>query len=89
MVYISEDRQKYGLIVPMSVSGKYHASPPQAAFQENRASSIPSERRISGEYMERLAIKAPDGDFVVNNLSGGNQQKVSVAKALATELRGS
>ena len=33
--------------------------------------------------MEDLSIKAPDSDFVVEQLSGGNQQKVSVGKALA------
>ncbi len=30
-----------------------------------------------------MHIKAPDGEFLVTNLSGGNQQKVSVSKALA------
>ena len=30
-----------------------------------------------------MSIKAPNSDFIVENLSGGNQQKLSVAKALA------
>jgi ABC-type sugar transport system ATPase subunit len=87
MVYISEDRQKYGLIVPMSVSENITLPLLRSLSRKTGIIDSQSERRISGEYMERLAIKAPSGDFVVNNLSGGNQQKVSVAKALATAPR--
>jgi ABC-type sugar transport system ATPase subunit len=43
------------------------------------------EQSVTEEYKKKLDIKAPDGDFIVNNLSGGNQQKVSVAKSLAVE----
>jgi ABC-type sugar transport system ATPase subunit len=32
-------------------------------------------------------IKAPDADFVVENLSGGNQQKVAIAKAVQLKPR--
>ena len=35
--------------------------------------------------MKEITIKAPSPDFTVNNLSGGNQQKVSIAKALAIQ----
>jgi ABC-type sugar transport system ATPase subunit len=86
IVYISEDRQKYGLVVPMSVSENITFA---ILLRISRGGIIDakSERKTSDEYMERLAIKAPNGSFVVNNLSGGNQQKVSVAKALATVPR--
>ncbi len=84
IVYISEDRQKYGLVVPMSISE--NITLPLLAKISRGMGIIDraAEREINDSYMERLAIKAPDGGFVVNNLSGGNQQKVSVAKALAT-----
>ena len=87
IVYISEDRQKYGLIVPMSVS--VNITLPLFARISRRPGIIDAsaERAINDTYMERLSIKAPNGDFIVNNLSGGNQQKVSVAKALATTPR--
>jgi ABC-type sugar transport system ATPase subunit len=87
IVYISEDRQKYGLVVPMTVSE--NITLPLLRKLSRRMGIIDSraERKINDEYMERLAIKAPNGEFLVNNLSGGNQQKVSVAKALATMPR--
>jgi ABC-type sugar transport system ATPase subunit len=87
IVYISEDRQKYGLIIPMSVSENITLPLLRNLSRKMGIIDSQSERRINDEYMEKLAIKATGGDFVVNNLSGGNQQKVSVAKALATTPR--
>ena len=42
------------------------------------------ERKIAGEYVERFSIKTPSLDTPVGNLSGGNQQKVALARWLAT-----
>lgn len=87
IAYISEDRQKYGLVVAMSV--KENISFPLLSELARKLGIIDraKENQISSSYVESLAIKAPHSDFLVNNLSGGNQQKVSVAKALATEPR--
>ncbi len=43
------------------------------------------ERELVGGYVERLRVKTPSLDQPVGNLSGGNQQKVVLAKWLATE----
>ena len=85
--YISEDRQKYGLVIPMTV--KENITFPLLGRLAGLLGIINAarERQISGAYIRQLSIKTPGVDFVVNNLSGGNQQKVSVAKALATEPR--
>lgn len=87
IVYISEDRQKYGLVAPMSI--KENITMPLLGRISGVLGLIDraKEAQISGTYIADLAIKTPDADFIVNNLSGGNQQKVSVAKALATEPR--
>ena len=45
--------------------------------------NIQKEKELAAEYIQDISIKAPDGEFLVTNLSGGNQQKVAVAKALA------
>jgi ABC-type sugar transport system ATPase subunit len=87
MVYISEDRQKYGLVVPMAIRENITFPLLRRISSALGIIDARKDRKISGDYIDSLDIKAPSGDSVVNNLSGGNQQKVSVAKALATEPR--
>ncbi|MEG1515924.1 MAG: sugar ABC transporter ATP-binding protein [Clostridia bacterium] len=43
------------------------------------------ERRLVDEYIRSMTIKTPSMEQLVKNLSGGNQQKVAVAKWLATQ----
>jgi ABC-type sugar transport system ATPase subunit len=43
------------------------------------------EREISQSYIEKMQIKTPDEKQIVELLSGGNQQKVVLAKWLASE----
>ena len=84
IAYVSEDRGKLGLVTRMSV--KNNISMPQ--MENISAYGFLSEHReneLSNKYIKELGIKAPDGDFMVDNLSGGNQQKVSVSKALALQ----
>jgi len=45
------------------------------------------ERSLAEEYVGRLAIRTPSSDQLVGNLSGGNQQKVVLARWLATHPR--
>ena len=43
------------------------------------------ERRLAAGFVERFAIKTPSLDTPVGHLSGGNQQKVALARWLATK----
>jgi L-arabinose transport system ATP-binding protein len=45
------------------------------------------ERRIGSEYVKRLAVKTPSLDQEVGKLSGGNQQKVVLARWLAAKAK--
>jgi ABC-type sugar transport system ATPase subunit len=84
IVYVSEDRKANGLITQMTI-------------KENMTLSIldklsgwlglksQQENELVDAYSERLRIKAGSSSLVLNNLSGGNQQKVSVAKALVAD----
>ena len=83
IVYVSEDRGKYGLVIDMNI--EQNISMPQL---KNFARifdilDVKKERKMARQYIDDVGIKAPDGKFTVTNLSGGNQQKVAIAKALA------
>lgn len=82
IVYVSEDRSKYGIITRMSV--KENISLPQLKkMTKHGFVDFYAEEELGKEYIEKFDIKAPGTEFIVGNLSGGNQQKTSVAKAVA------
>ncbi len=79
--YLSEDRKRYGIILDKTI-----AENSTMAYLEKFMSGVfinkRRERNIAGEYVEKLKTKTPTVDTAVINLSGGNQQKVVVAKWL-------
>lgn len=81
LIYVSEDRKKYGLVVPMTIKENMTMS---ILYRISKGSFIDfkEENSVVEKYMEDLGVKAPNKDFIVENLSGGNQQKVLVAKSL-------
>ncbi len=85
IVYVSEDRGKYGLIVDMSIENNISLPQLQKLRKTLDFLDVKKEKTLAGKYIQEMGIKAPDGEFLVTNLSGGNQQKVSVSKALALE----
>ena len=56
-----------------------------AASDEERESLKAKEKEVSERYVKELATKTPSGDQLVVNLSGGNQQKVVIAKWLTRD----
>ena len=49
-----------------------------------KAISKAEAQKLADEYIEKLEIKTPSADQLIKNLSGGNQQKVILARWLAT-----
>jgi rhamnose transport system ATP-binding protein len=84
--YVPEDRGTQGLVRPMSIEHNLTLTAlravSRASFLDRRA-----ERRLAGEAMRRFGIRASGIGQLVNQLSGGNQQKVVLAKWLATAPR--
>jgi len=81
--FITEDRKLEGLVLQMTVA----ASISLARIEQIERFGLLSttlETRLAQDYVERLRIKTPSIQQIVENLSGGNQQKVIIAKWLAT-----
>lgn len=83
IVYVSEDRGKYGLVIDMSIEQNITLPQLQNFTKSMNLLDKNKEDAIGEQYIKEVGIKAPNPDFLVANLSGGNQQKVSVSKALA------
>ena len=74
---VSEDRRAYGLVPTMSVQHNLTLTNLRRPLLDRRA-----ENAVADEQISRFAIKAAGRDQNVLALSGGNQQKVVLAKAL-------
>ena len=83
IAFLTEDRKKNGLLMLSDIKNNIvfgNLADVCSAFGINAR----KVRRVADTYMQSLKIKAPSSDFMVANLSGGNQQKVVLAKALNT-----
>ncbi|MBN2326044.1 MAG: sugar ABC transporter ATP-binding protein [Candidatus Omnitrophica bacterium] len=78
---LTEDRKGQGLILGMRIRENI-TLPKLSEFCRFFFIQGSKERQSSQKHMENLQIKAPSMETVVNNLSGGNQQKVVLAKWL-------
>lgn len=84
--YVSEDRKRYGLVLLQDV--KYNVG--MSSFQSLSHYGLINDNewiQRTNQYVESLNIKTPTIEQQVTNLSGGNQQKVVLAKWLMTQPR--
>ncbi len=83
LALVPEDRKRQGLVMDMSLA----ASVSLASLSRVERFGFLNDRRerdLARDYIDRLGIKAASQRQPVKHLSGGNQQKVVIAKALAT-----
>jgi len=86
IVYVPEDRGKQGAVIGLPIFQNVTlASLDQTS--RNGFTRLAQEFDLAREYTERLDLRAASLDQDVGNLSGGNQQKVVIAKWLATKPR--
>ena len=84
--FIPEDRQKTGLVMDFSVAENliikdYDKDP----YAQKHILKYPIIKKHAQAMIEKYNIKSPSGDVKVRNLSGGNQQKVIIARELDAE----
>ncbi len=85
--YVSEDRKQEGLILMHSVLDNAGMGVWRALARAWLFLTDAMIRKKVEPYIRRLEVRTPSLDQTVGNLSGGNQQKISVAKWLAAGVR--
>ena len=87
LAYVSEDRKAHGLAVNMSVA--HNITLASMGRMANALGFIRFDREeaAAAEYVQRLGIRTPSTAQTVRLLSGGNQQKVVIAKWLLRDAR--
>lgn len=81
IAYVTEDRKGNGLFLLQDIKQNISAAN-LYEISERGVINSNEEVKISKEYKNSLNIKAPSVEQIVGNLSGGNQQKVSLGKWL-------
>ncbi|MRS04537.1 sugar ABC transporter ATP-binding protein, partial [bacterium] len=81
VAYVTEDRKRDGLVLIQDIKSNITLANLKEISKRGVVNVI-DEIHVSTEYKDSLNIKTPSIEQKVMNLSGGNQQKVSVAKNL-------
>ncbi|MBD8659398.1 sugar ABC transporter ATP-binding protein [Frigoribacterium sp. CFBP 8754] len=82
--FVPEDRRRQGLVMDMSVSRNTTLTLRRTLSRAGLVSAR-REREAAAEWSRRLQVKTGSQELPVSTLSGGNQQKVVLAKWLATD----
>src|SRR5690606_4876279 len=83
--YLSEDRKRYGLITGMDVANNVGMASLRKFLSALGIVDDAQINAVAQQHVEALAIKTPSVKQKVRNLSGGNQQKVVIAKWLTAD----
>ncbi len=86
IILLPEDRQKEGLIMSWGL-GRNVTLPTMGKYAKAGFNDEKKERELAKDLLESVDTKAVDVFQPASSLSGGNQQKVVVAKALGQEMK--
>jgi rhamnose transport system ATP-binding protein len=83
IAYVPEDRRQHGVVLDMSIAANTTLASLDAVSRRGLIDRG-RERASAQEYVDRLRIKTPSVLAETGTLSGGNQQKVALARWLST-----
>jgi rhamnose transport system ATP-binding protein len=84
IAYLPEDRRRHGVVLDLSVAANTTLAILPHLSRFGWLDHL-REREIAADYEQRLGVKTASLDAPVNSLSGGNQQKVALARWLAAK----
>lgn len=87
IVYVTEDRKVEGFFETMTIPENLYMGALAAGLTKSSVVSMGEMRAIAAEWTEALNIRAINRNARVIELSGGNQQKVVISKALVQKPR--
>jgi len=82
--YLSEDRKRFGIVLKKSITENSTLATLHE-YMKGMFIDKPKEAKVTQKYVDALKTKTPGIDQLVMNLSGGNQQKVVIAKWLVND----
>ncbi len=84
--FVTEDRKGEGLVLKMGVGGNITLSSLKK-FENHGHLNHKHEKRTVSDYVNKLGIKTPSLEQKAESLSGGNQQKVVLAKWMLSDCK--
>jgi general nucleoside transport system ATP-binding protein len=85
--FIPEDRKKDGLVMEFSIAENLMLNQSfKSRFTQGLNIKNKSRKEIANDLVKRFDIRTPSSETKANNLSGGNQQKVVVARELSRDV---
>jgi len=85
--FVSEDRKEEGVFLPLSIRRNISVTSFKPISSRLGFLNVDKEYVNVLDLIDKLSIKAPSSEVNVNNLSGGNQQKVALAKWLSIDSK--